>query len=88
MATVMRTDGSSEERKRITFKECQEVVQGYVEVVYMEEFTVLCNEEGLLKGLPFNDKASDLVGMDLVGDVVLLSSGKETDQVLDGPDSD
>ncbi len=49
-------------------------VGGYIEVVYTlpEDFVLVVNEEGLLKDLPVNLRASTLAGQPLVGDCLLL----------------
>ena len=52
----------------------QRIVGGWVEETSSHDpsITVLCNEEGLLKRLPYNPRAVMLLGRDLVGDVVVL----------------
>jgi hypothetical protein len=82
MATILKTDGTSEQRDHISFKECQEAVGGYVEPVYLEDKTILANEEGLVHQLPMNHAATVLAGRPLVGDVVVLDLS-ETELVLD-----
>jgi hypothetical protein len=60
---------------KFSLKELQAHVGGYIEVVRVEiegaDMIMICNEEGLLMGLPYNICASDLSGLNLVGDVVL-----------------
>lgn len=57
-----------------TLKEKQDAVGGYIEVVYTRAGKVLIvNEEGLIKGLPFNAKASEIAGQQIVGDVICLN---------------
>lgn len=47
----------------------QELVGGWIECVYMGDDTVaVCNEEGLLRGLPQNRR---IAGVDFVGTVVM-----------------
>lgn len=84
-ACVIKTDGSVTEIKPrngtdFTLEEMQEVVGGYIEVVRSMEMDriMVVNEEGKLKKLPFNPKAtafypalSDII----VGDVLVCKRG-------------
>ena len=56
--------------------ELQGLVGGWIEVVNLQEsgYILVVNEEGLLKGLPWNPAASAVAGMDIVGDAVLCPS--------------
>lgn len=48
----------------------QRLVGGYIETVTLgADWTVVCNEEGRLEGLPYN---MELCGVDLVGTIVLV----------------
>ena len=61
---------------RFTLKEVQDMVGGYVERVQLPKgMVVLANEEGFPMGLPRNPVASQMTGVDLLGDVVLLPRG-------------
>ena len=52
-------------------KRMQDLVQGYVEFVYMKgDKLLICNEEGLIHKLPLNQQASKIYGRPLVGDVI------------------
>ena len=56
-----------------TLKEKQDAVGGYIEVVATRKGKVLIvNEEGRMKRLKRNNKASDIAGFDIVGDVICL----------------
>ncbi len=58
-----------------TLSEAQELVGGLVELVRSPtdpEIQILVNEEGLLRGLPFNEEASRLCDTGIVGDAVIL----------------
>jgi hypothetical protein len=56
-----------------TLKEKQDAVGGYIEVVATRTGKVLIvNEEGRMKGLKKNNKASEIAGFDIVGDVICL----------------
>ena len=62
--------------KRLTLEEAQAVVGGYIEPVYLPGKRVLyVNEEGLLHGLPLNERASIVGGRVLVGDALLVKGG-------------
>ncbi len=81
MATLLKTDGTATEvkpanGKKFTLAEAQALVGGYVERVRARNGFLLVNEEGLLKGLPWNLAASGMVGFTLVGDVVLYNHGE------------
>ena len=55
-----------------TLEETQKFVGGLIEMKFLHGEQVLWNEEGLMRELPFNDKASHDVGFDLVGNVLRL----------------
>jgi len=62
------------EKAKFPFSQLQELVGGYVEVLYLKDGSVLCfNEDGRSLNLPLNIDASLLAGMDIVGNAVLLS---------------
>ena len=66
---------------RPTLEEVQDLVGGYVEMVTSKEgIQLLCDEDGLPKGLPINHNASALAGRSLCGNVVaLVGSARWTD---------
>ena len=52
--------------------ELQAIVGGLIEIVYLPHSQIMVvNEEGLLKGLPYNVMASVLAGQHIVGDVLV-----------------
>ena len=58
-----------------TLKQLQAYVEGLIEIVRFpngEGRIAIVNEEGLLKNMPYNPAASQLVGQDLVGPVVII----------------
>ena len=70
--------------KEPSMEKLQKLVGGYIEIAYDDGKTqIICNEEGLLRELPFNSNATimwrNLLGYyparGLVGDVVILSRG-------------
>jgi hypothetical protein len=72
MAKLLKTDGEVIENVDISSLEKQQnLVGGYIQYVYPKAGKVLIvNEEGLLNQLPINDKASEVYGHPLVGDVI------------------
>jgi len=88
MAAILKPDGTREQRDKISFKECQEAVGGFVEPVYLRGKTLLANEDGPSLGLQLNQEATKLAGRRIVGTVVVLEAGAETELVLGGPDED
>lgn len=74
-----------------TLREMQEFVDGRIEIVYLSNGDhLIINEEGLLDGLPINQKATNIwwndLGLDrsgidiqrvppLVGDILLIEGG-------------
>lgn len=78
MATLLKSDGQREEGVDIsTLKEMQELVGGYIELVYLPEGKCLIiNEEGLLLGLPLNQQATELYGHPIVGEVIYAQSSE------------
>ena len=68
MITVM-------EDKQPTLQEAQKIVGGLVEMVSspkQPDWQILVNEEGLLRDLPFNEKATELCGTGIVGHAIIL----------------
>jgi len=75
MALIVRADGTTEPlraktatRAKLTLKQLQEAVGGYIEIVAHEKGLLVCNEEGLLRKLPQNKRFPMFVG-----DVVICS---------------
>jgi len=63
------------EHKQPTLEAAQEMVGSMVEMVRSPtnpDIQILVNEEGLLKGLPFNEEATELCGTGIVGNAVIL----------------
>lgn len=51
-----------------TLKNLQNTVGGYIECVTLaENMVIICNEEGLIKGLPYN---CNTCGIDFVGTII------------------
>lgn len=61
---------------KFSLEEVQEMVGGYVERVKLAQGAVLLvNEEGIPIGLPPNARASGILGIPVVGDVVIVPRG-------------
>lgn len=52
----------------------QKIVGGYIDAVYIDDFALVVNEEGVLKGLPYNAHVS---GYDLVGTIIVMRAGDD-----------
>lgn len=71
----MTTTLTTREQKP-TLKQAQELVGGDVEIVTSRVdngMQILVDEEGLIKKLPFNEKASVAAGIPLYGNAVFLT---------------
>jgi hypothetical protein len=56
-----------------TLERMQKLVGGYIEFVYPKDdrdTILICNEEGLLMGLPINERIEQKYNITLVGDVI------------------
>jgi hypothetical protein len=70
-ATLIRSNGEmSNVDGDDSLETVQQLVGGYVEVVTNADITFFVNEEGRLRGLAPNLKATLFAGQQLVGDVV------------------
>ncbi len=59
-----------------TLEQAQKIVGGYVEMITSRVDStkqILANEEGLIHNLPFNESASNIAGVPLVGNVIILT---------------
>jgi hypothetical protein len=74
MIQLIKSDGNvTDNFTADTLKEKQDAVGGYIEIVYPNADKVLIvNEEGRIKDLPFNVKASEIAGAHIFGDVICL----------------
>jgi len=93
MANLYRSNGVVEivtpkNGKAWTLKELQDLVDGYVEFLPSIKPKIVVNEDGLLRGLPYNEKATQLYIQlcsskelwyipRLVGDIVALTPGEK-----------
>lgn len=70
------------ERIRNTLKALQAFVGGYIETVTLGDVVVICDEEGTLKGRPYN---CTLNGIDFVGNIIL--AGVEGEEFASLPEN-
>lgn len=79
MAYIAKADGTREQiAAPVSLEKAQEVVGGYVERVAPKAspgIIFLCDEEGLIKGKPFNAHGTVLYGTGhpIAGDIIVLS---------------
>lgn len=78
--TVIEPNGtvtSTELKEELPLSLAQELVGGFVELVPMPDDTlqIMVDEDGLIKGLAFNGKASNIAGRPLMG-TALIVTGK------------
>lgn len=54
--------------------ELQSFVNGYIEIVRLPDqgFYMIVNEEGLLHGLAYNPRASEIAGRPIIGSVAVI----------------
>ncbi len=90
MAKLYKTDGTIEEvkpkNKKWSLEELQAQVDGYIEMVPLTKGTrMIVNEEGRLRNLPYNDRATRLwrsihlapvIDQRLFGNVLVLDPGE------------
>jgi len=76
MATIYKTDGTVEEiqpknRRDFKLNELQEIVDGYIEFIYLKnEMVMVVNEEGKINNLPLNQNATLYVQAHDFADVI------------------
>ena len=89
-ALIVDPDGTTRETEiENSLATFQAVVEGYIEPVYARVGTIYVNEEGLLRGLPFNPRATvfarRILGelINLVGTALIVgpadTEGNDTD---------
>lgn len=82
MATLIKSNGEEsyvepKNGHEFTLEELQGLVGGYIEMVPLSGQIIVCDEEGLLKGLPVNKRATIVAralgwsGDSFVGNVVI-----------------
>lgn len=79
-ATIIKVDGTEQELgHRPGLKEAQRIVGGYITLLPLRKtrLTLVLNEEGKIRGLPMNTKASILFKpWELVGNIIVLDGWK------------
>jgi hypothetical protein len=84
MAQIIKTDGTIEtiNKNKLTLSFMQETVGGYIEIVPLGKKLLVCNEEGKLKNLPLNEKATQIWEAvygktdQIVGNIILAKQGE------------
>lgn len=78
MATLIRTNGEIEEDFiASSLKDKQEAIGGYAQFVTIKpNKTMVINEDGWYLNLEVNQKASDIYGDTVVGDVILYDKNE------------
>jgi hypothetical protein len=72
MAKLLRTDGTVDANYNIdTLDKMQHAVGGLIELVYRGDKIIIVNEEGMLLGLPVNERASELADYPIVGPAIV-----------------
>lgn len=67
-----------------TLEALQAEADGYIETATIaSDVVVICNEEGVLRGLPYNCR---FVGVDFVGTILVV--GRNKDEFCDVPEAD
>lgn len=66
----------------------QAVVDGYIEGIYQEDFTVYVNEEGLYQRLPFNNRVLEVLDWPhpLLGTALIVGPADENGYDTDVPE--
>lgn len=83
MRVIYKAPGSKPEIRDIpnTLEELQASVGGYIEsYTFATDATVICNEEGCLRGLPYNCR---FLGVDFVGPILVVDIDGEEFTDLD-----
>lgn len=82
MARIIKTDGTErnvEPKNGSDFSlgELKEIVGGFIEIVTLKNRQLMVvNEEGMLIGMPYNIKASELYGHPIVGNVLVCNNNQ------------
>jgi hypothetical protein len=79
MAFILKADGTRVDGStgqgpggKLTLKQLQEAVGGYIEAIPGTRARAYFNEEGRPRGLPFNELASAMFGQVVLGDAIVL----------------
>jgi hypothetical protein len=61
--------------EKMSLEKVQKLVGGYIQEVYggNPDVQYWVNEEGLMRGLPLNEEASEILGQPIVGPLVTLA---------------
>jgi hypothetical protein len=78
---LLKTDGTTEEIKDTSLEGMQNAVGGWIEIVQtIDGKEMVVNEEGKMKNLPHNQKATKMAKIHpndyIVGDVIIAEKGE------------
>jgi hypothetical protein len=75
MATLIKTDGTIiEDYDASTVDKIKAAVGGYAMYIHINNGNIIaCNDEGLSMGYPPNKTASDMAGIEVLGDALLIN---------------
>ena len=81
MARIIKPDGTEIEVNPkngtdFSLEELQAIVEGYIEPIYFEHGVMVVNEEGFMKNLKPNWKASEMARQIIVGNVLLCANNQ------------
>lgn len=57
-----------------TLEQAQAIIGGWIEMITVGDMQIIFDEEGLIKQLPINEKASEMFGRPLYGPVLILEN--------------
>jgi len=62
-----------------TLEQAQAIIGGWIEMITVGDMQIIFDEEGLIKQLPINEKASEMFGRPLYGPVLILENEARLD---------
>lgn len=79
---IIHSDGTISKLADNKLKTMQNAVGGYIEVVQLDaENLMVCNEEGIIRDLPYNTIASYLHNSAIFGDVIIMRESETGDDM-------
>lgn len=87
MAKLIKTTGvelevNPENGSDFQLKEMQDFVGGTIQIIRVDNNCIVCNDDGKLLGLPYNEKATEMYGKYLfsgdylVGDILIIPNNQ------------
>jgi hypothetical protein len=62
-----------------TLEQAQAIIGGWIEMITVGDMQIIFDEEGLIKQLPINERASEMFGRPLYGPVLILEKEARLD---------